>query len=116
MKRGGKFFAWVLLGLLVVAAVVFVTQHLWNWLVPVLFNGPSISFWQAAGLLLLSKILFSGLGGKCHDKRASGMSWKYKMYDKFAAMSPEEREAFKKKMQEKWCPSERQESPEDTNV
>jgi hypothetical protein len=34
---------------------------LWNWLMPVIFNLPLINFYQAFGLLLLSKILFSGI-------------------------------------------------------
>lgn len=31
---------------------------LWNWLIPVIFGLPSISFWQALGLSLLSSLLF----------------------------------------------------------
>lgn len=31
---------------------------LWNWLMPVIFGLPLISFWQAAGLMLLISILF----------------------------------------------------------
>ena len=36
---------------------------LWNWLVPELFNGPELTYWQTLGLFILSKILFSGIGG-----------------------------------------------------
>lgn len=35
---------------------------LWNWLMPELFGLPTITFWQAAGILLLCKILFGGFG------------------------------------------------------
>lgn len=35
---------------------------LWNWLIPDIFKGPQVTFIQAAGLLLLSKLLFSGIG------------------------------------------------------
>lgn len=31
---------------------------LWNWLMPVIFGLPVITFWQAAGLMLLISILF----------------------------------------------------------
>ena len=31
---------------------------LWNWLMPSIFNLPSIGFWQAWGLMLLCSILF----------------------------------------------------------
>ncbi len=31
---------------------------LWNWLMPLIFGLPHITFWQAVGLNLLSSILF----------------------------------------------------------
>lgn len=31
---------------------------LWNWLMPVIFGLPTISFWQSTGLMLLVSILF----------------------------------------------------------
>jgi len=31
---------------------------LWNWLMPILFGMPYITFWQAVGLNILSTILF----------------------------------------------------------
>ena len=31
---------------------------LWNWLMPIIFSLPAITFWQAAGLMLLISILF----------------------------------------------------------
>lgn len=66
---------------------------LWNWLMPELFGLSAISFWQAAGLLLLCKILFGGLGHGhhhgcgCHH-HASGN----KLRERWERMSPEERE------------------------
>ncbi|MCF7823523.1 MAG: hypothetical protein K9N35_05065 [Candidatus Marinimicrobia bacterium] len=55
-----------------------ITMLLWNWLIPVIFNGPTITFIQALGLLVLSKILFSGGHGKHHDSRHSSrhVEWK----------------------------------------
>jgi len=78
-----------------------VTMFLWNYLVPSLFNGPVINFWQALGLLLLSKILLSGFGGKHHH--GGGMHWKHRYYEKLSGMSSEDRERFKARMREKWC-------------
>jgi hypothetical protein len=94
--------------LFVVLAIVvfsFITMWLWNWLVPALFNGPVIDIWQTLGLLLLSKILFSGLGGKSHGHYQNGYEaqWKKRFVDKVSSLSPEEREAFKQKMKDKWC-------------
>lgn len=34
------------------------TMWLWNWLMPYLFNLPTIGFWQALGLNALTTILF----------------------------------------------------------
>ena len=31
---------------------------LWNWLMPTIFNLPTIGFWQACGINLLASILF----------------------------------------------------------
>lgn len=55
------------LGLIIL--ILFLTMNLWNWLIPVLFHGPVITFWQTAGLIVLSKIFmsgFSGGGGRRH--------------------------------------------------
>ena len=35
----------------------FVVVWLWNWLMPVIFRLPAISFWQAWGLQILSNIM-----------------------------------------------------------
>ena len=97
MKKGFKIIGCIALGALFIAGVGAVTMLLWNWLVPSLFGGPVIQFWQALGLLLLSKILFSGFGrGGCKQHR-------YGWRERFSNMTPEEREAFKKKMKDKWC-------------
>jgi len=102
MKRGWWIAKFVLLGLVCLALVGFVVMSLWNWLVPELFHGPVITFWQALGLLLLSKILFSSFGGKGHSNHSGG-SWKYYWRKKLSAMTPDDKERFKQKMKEKWC-------------
>ena len=47
-----------------------VVRLLWNWLLPELFGFPPITFWQALGLLALSRILFGGFGH--HDRTSYG--------------------------------------------
>ena len=109
MKRSWRILKWIAFGLMAVAFFGFVTMTLWNWLVPPLFSGPVITLWQALGLLILTKILFWGMGGKSHCYHHSpehGGHWKHRLYDKFSTMTPEEREVFKRKMREKWCPGE----------
>ena len=41
----------------------FVIMWLWNALMPELFDLPSLTYWQAIGLFILSKILLGGIGG-----------------------------------------------------
>jgi hypothetical protein len=67
-----------------------IVMLLWNNLMPVIFHLSPISFWQALGLLLLSKIFFGGFRGG----RGPG-HWKRNMQDKWMSMSPEEKEKFK---------------------
>lgn len=62
---------------------------LWNWLMPDLFGLQAISFWQAAGLLVLCKILFGGLGGHHHGH---GCHHGNKLRERWENMTPEERE------------------------
>lgn len=109
MKRGGRILLWILFGILVVALVTFVTQQLWNWLIPVLFSGPVLTFWQMLGLLVLSKILLGGFG-KGHHK--GGHNWKMHARNKFSRLSPDERESIKQKMWEKWCRPHEESDPE----
>ena len=61
--RGLKF---VLFAILFLVVFTFVVMRLWNWLMPALFGWHLISFWQALGLLILSKILFGGFRGGPH--------------------------------------------------
>lgn len=45
------------------AIIVLVVMLLWNAIVPAIIGWEAISYWQAAGLLLLCKLLFGGFGG-----------------------------------------------------
>src|SRR5699024_7513994 len=76
----------------------FVVMHLWNWLVPDLFNGRDIDIFQAFGLLLLSKLLFSGFHGpRNHCGKREGYYWRGRLQKKLEKMTPEQREKFKEK-------------------
>jgi len=58
---------------------------LWNQLVPLLFRGPALSYWQALGLLILCRMLFGGLRGG-HGR------WRQRRWrERWEQMSPEER-------------------------
>jgi hypothetical protein len=80
------------LGIIAIFAFTLVVMLLWNWLVPELFRGPELSYWQTLGLLVLSKILFSGIGKGSHHGHPHEYhhphSWK-------------DRERWKRKFEEK---------------
>ncbi|MFN8242330.1 MAG: hypothetical protein U0X39_16465 [Bacteroidales bacterium] len=86
-----KYVGFGILGVAFLILVVFGVQALWNWLIPELFNGPVITFWQTAGLFLLSKILLSGFapGNSGHKPRGR---WKHKYDDMYHRRCDEKRE------------------------
>jgi hypothetical protein len=95
-KLAGKIIVGIILVPILLFGLVYGTMLLWNWLMPYLFNLPELTFWQTAGLLLLSKILLGGFGF-----RNKGKDWKSRFSEKYECMDESEREAFKQKMKEK---------------
>lgn len=96
---------WILRGigiaLLVVAGLAvfsFVVMSLWNWLIPGIMGWRAIDFWQALGLLVLTRLLFGfrGFGGWHHHRHHH--RWKERMRERWMAMTPEEREKFREGM------------------
>lgn len=90
---------WVVLGALGIIGLIilcgFVTMWLWNALMPDIFGLIEIDYWQAVGLLILFKILFTGFGGgsnsnssskkkdKSSEKSFKNDFSKWELYDKF---------------------------------
>ena len=72
------------------AALGLVIVSLWNVLLPALFGLPVISYWQALGLLVLSRALFGGFIPKM-DKMRFVRGWK--------DLSPDERRRFRRAME-----------------
>lgn len=70
-RRIGKIILMVLGGICigVVMAFIFgwIVMLLWNWLMPVIFGLPTITFWQAWGLVVLVHLLFKAGHGHKHD-------------------------------------------------
>ncbi len=94
MKRFRLFKALKICLLVALALLVFgfVTEHLWNWLMPAIFGLKAITFLQALGLVVLSKILLGGI----HRHAGGGpRGWKRGMEERWAGMTPEEREKFR---------------------
>ena len=81
---------------IIVACVAFsaIVMGLWNAILVEVLGVKAISFVQALGILVLSKILFGGFrggGGWGAHRRGRWME----MQEKMATMTPEEREKFK---------------------
>jgi len=80
-----------------IAAGIFIfgslVMFLWNSILPAVLGISTISFWQALGILVLSKILFGGFHGRNgHSHRG------HPMHGKWMDLNPEERQ----KMKEEW--------------
>lgn len=84
-------------GVLFLAVFGFVVMSLWNWLVPALFGLRAIGYWQALGLVVLSRILFGGRGAM-----VQAGSWRRRMRDRWEGMTPEERERFRQGFLDRW--------------
>jgi hypothetical protein len=88
--------AFLVLAIGVLAGLSLVVMSLWNWLVPSLFHGPAVQYWQAVGLLLLSRILFGGWRGRggWHGH------WRQRMWrERWTNMTPEERARLRERFQ-----------------
>lgn len=72
---------------------------LWNGLMPRIFGLPKVGFWQAAGLLVLARLLFGG----GHPHRGRGCGWRRRMIRRWEAMTPEERERFRRGLHGRFC-------------
>lgn len=94
MRRMARILKFVVLGVLFIGVAGLVVMRLWNWLAPVLFGWHLITFWQALGLLLICKILFGGFRGR----PGPPMYWRRRMMERWAKMTPEEREKFRQSM------------------
>ncbi|MBN2280889.1 MAG: hypothetical protein JXQ65_09930 [Candidatus Marinimicrobia bacterium] len=87
-----KWILWGIIGVVIgaVLALFFglVVMWLWNWLMPTIFGLPTLTYWQAWGLVILFHILFKG-GHHGHDHHSScspkehfAKNWKKKFHEK----------------------------------
>lgn len=90
-ERARRVVKFVILAILLIPLFGFVVMLLWNWLMPTLFGLPTIGFWQAWGLFVLSKILFGGFRGQSGRHHRGGH-----LHGRWAQMSDEERAAFRR--------------------
>jgi Ca2+/H+ antiporter, TMEM165/GDT1 family len=81
-----------------VAILVFggIVMLLWNNVLAQVTSVHTITFIQALGILVLSKILFGGFRGAWRGRH---YYWKQRMMNKWNNMTPDEREKFKQEWQ-----------------
>lgn len=82
----------VLFAVVFAGAVGLVTAWLWNALMPAIFGLPAISFWQALGLLVLSRLLLARPGN--WGRRGGGM----RFARRWQGLTDEERQRFRDAM------------------
>lgn len=103
---------WVFAPLVLVAIAGFtlIIMLLWNSLMPAIFHLSEITFFQALGILILSKILFGSHFSPYHR------GGHYSLRHKIASMTPEERENFFRNLRERrsycWGKEEESHQPE----
>jgi|SRR5450759_1432361 len=76
-----KYVGFGILGVGFVTLTIYLVMCLWNSLIPILFHGPVLTFWQTAGLFLLSKILLTGIAPGSHEHGKK--DWRRKYNDKY---------------------------------
>ena len=86
-RNGFIFFLIFIPGILLFGLFVML---LWNAILPAVLHVGSVTFAQALGILILSRILFGGF-----NKRHWGGRWRNEMRERFTSMTPEERERFR---------------------
>lgn len=93
-----RFIFFPLIAIAFITVFSFVVMLLWNNVLAEVVNVRTVTFWQAMGILVLSKILFGGFGPG--GKRGGPPAFaRRRMEEKMKHLSPEEREKFKARMQ-----------------
>jgi hypothetical protein len=83
-----RIIGWTFIGLVLATffALVFglAVKALWNSIMPAVFGLAMITYWQAFGIIILSKILFSGVHPhRDHDRRGPFPFHKHSTYDRW---------------------------------
>jgi hypothetical protein len=96
-RKKGIFFFFILIGVLALGGLV---MFLWNAILPHIFALPMISYWQALGLFVLSRILFGGFHFR-KPQHSKPPFAKAAFREKFMNMTEEERQKFKQQWKER---------------
>jgi hypothetical protein len=97
MKRIVKFAVIAVLCVIALALFGLVVMTLWNWLTPALFGWRRITYWEAVGVIILTRILFGRWGG------SAGRGYRRRpMKERWEEMTSEEREKFRQGVRGCW--------------
>ena len=95
-----KFLLFIVLAPIFIFGFSAIVMWLWNALLPDILGVSTVTYWQAMGILALSKILFGNFGSGGKSKSNNGGS-KSKFRQKWMNMDEEERAEFKQKWKER---------------
>jgi hypothetical protein len=98
MKRILKFLMIALLCVIALGLFGFLVMKLWNWLTPALFGWKLITYWQALGIIILTRLLFGRWGGSA----GRGGYRRRRMMERGEQMTPEEREKLRQGLHSCW--------------
>jgi hypothetical protein len=108
----GKFrFLFPVIVLVFLAIFSLAVYLLWNHVLVDVLGVRLITYWQALGILVLAKILFSGFPGR---RGGFGPPWRRRfMMERWESLTPEERERMREEMRQRfgdwprppWCES-----------
>jgi hypothetical protein len=97
MKRFIKFrFMGIVAVLGMIAVFSIVMMFLWNAIIPEIFGLSAINYWQAAGMMILARILFGGLGHENFGQRGGlhGFHHGNALRERWKNMTEDERKEF----------------------
>jgi hypothetical protein len=93
-RKKKKFLFIIPLVIVAMALFTLLFQKLWNCVIPDVFKLNTISYWQALGILVISKILFSG--------RFGGHNMRGKFRGKFKRFNENLSDEDRNKLREEW--------------
>ena len=100
--KGFKIIGFAFLAVAAVSGFSLAVMLLWNAIIPGILGLTIITFWQALGLLVLSRLLFGGFGHG-RGRGFCGMHNRNAIREKWMNMTPEERKEFVKRRKEHMC-------------
>lgn len=96
-----KFLLFIVLAPVFIFGFSAIVMWLWNALLPDILGVNPVTYWQAMGILVLSKILFGNFGGGGSKHKSHNFNSKNKFRQKWRNMTEEERAEFKQQWKER---------------